>query len=267
MEGVTIPFAILLLLAAIAALYAWYTRIKARGRRRALTEAQEDAQFDRRFMEILRKEGLIPLETVNNQGLRERLGLKKGEPPASDPISNRRTRRRDRRISSTAPAPLVQPFRNSGHGSWPPRRPDSVYTVANSIDRRSVSPLLSSSPWSSMAPPLPVNPTSPQDPVASRSSRARDSDSSSPPPRPCHTSVQPIISPLPRAFRAQQVVTSLQNDSDARTSSAATRLSPLASSIPQSETQHSLRFYRDEQVAMQQAREALSKKRSVSSLC
>lgn len=257
-------------MAAVAALYAWYTRIKIarkqRERSRPRTQAERDAELDRILQEMLRDEGLIPLETVKNRGLRERLGLNRGMIPVPDPIKNRQPRRSNRSSGTTQNARPVQPSSQRGHDSWPSPRPNSTHTTASSSGQGSINSPLSPSPWSPISPPLPVIPSSPQTPNASRPTRAQRSDSTTPAPHPRSFPLQPTISPLPRALRSHRILHS-DNTSLSRPSADSTRLPLPVCPVLRSETQSSLKFYKDEQIAMEQMREALRKKGSASSLC
>ena len=123
-EGVLIPFAVLSFVVGVAALYAWYTRVRYRRNNRPLSPAGILRRQEQDFQERLREEGLIPLETVNNRSLRARLGLRRSSAPAPDPISNRRPRRSG--LSASTNGPLVIPSPFSEHGTWTPRRPASA---------------------------------------------------------------------------------------------------------------------------------------------
>lgn len=150
-EGVLIPTAVVFSLAAVAALYAWYTRVRYRRRQRPMTDEERERYQDRLFQERLEELGLIPLQTVNNSP-RGRIGLRWSAVTTRDPISNRRARGRNRSVNTTAP--LLPSLTYSDSQTWTPRRPGSAITVASSIGQRSVhSPL---SPHPQLAPPLPV---------------------------------------------------------------------------------------------------------------
>ncbi|KAJ8117298.1 hypothetical protein OPT61_g1477 [Boeremia exigua] len=159
-EGVLIPFAIVFLVAAIAALYAWYTRIRFRRRHRTMTDEERELHEERLYQERLREQGLIPLQTVDNS-FRCRLGLKRNEANAQDPISNRRTRRRNLSISTTTP--LIPDLTYNEDEAWNPQRPASARTVASSIAQRSVSSPLT--PYPHIAPPLPIHSYNMRSPV------------------------------------------------------------------------------------------------------
>ncbi|KAH6612773.1 hypothetical protein C7974DRAFT_381275 [Boeremia exigua] len=62
--GVLIPFAVLSVVMALAALYAWYTRVLFRRRQRPMTSEERKRKEDRLMQERLEQMGLIPLQTV-----------------------------------------------------------------------------------------------------------------------------------------------------------------------------------------------------------
>ncbi|KAJ4987827.1 hypothetical protein SVAN01_06707 [Stagonosporopsis vannaccii] len=146
LEGVLIPVAALFLIAAVAALYAWYTRILHRRRQRPMTDGERERYQDRLLQERLEELGLRPLQTVDNS-LKGRIDPRRNAATARDPISNRRPRRSNLSISTTVP------LRSSSMGielrTWTPQRPGSVGTVAGSDEQ----PL---SHHRHLAPPLPA---------------------------------------------------------------------------------------------------------------
>lgn len=133
-----------------------------------MTAEERERYLDRLLQERLEEQGLIPLQTIDNS-LRGRLGrgLRRGPVSSRDQISNRRTRRHDLSVSTTAP--LLPSSAASEPGTWTPRRPGSARTVASSIGQHSfaspLNPYSVSSPLSPnphLAPPLPIVPSTPR---------------------------------------------------------------------------------------------------------
>jgi hypothetical protein len=128
---VVIPIAIVVLLAAIAALYAWYTRIKARRPSPELTWSERRRLMEQQLENRMREQGLILLETVNNRGFRDRLP-RFPMPGAADPIRNRRKRQQNLSIDDTSSVPFARLSLGSGPGTSTLRSPESVHTVTSS---------------------------------------------------------------------------------------------------------------------------------------
>ena len=214
-KGVLIPLAVLIFVAVVALLYAWYTRIHARRRDRPMTREELEQYQEHLLQERLVEQGYIPLQTVDNS-FRGRLGLRKSKAPSRDQISNRRTRRRNLSISTTAP--LMNPSPYSEQGTWTPRRPASARTAASSIGQRSASSPLS--PFPTLSPPLPVNPAT------------------------LRTPAPPRIPATPQTPTAQRSISSPFPPTTAH--SDAPLLPPIRSCLIRSATAHSLRFYKAE---------------------
>ena len=208
----------------------------------------------------MREQGLIPLETVNNRRFRDRLP-KITMPSVADPIRNRRKRQQNLSIDDISSVPFVRLSQGGGLGIWTPRSPESIHTVTSS-DMQS----LEVSPWISTTPPFPVSHAVTSSRGASNTRKLRASGrqplSSTPfAPRPMLASQLPIISPLPRTVLANRPNRSLRSQETPVGSQGALSLPPLK--VVRSETSHSLRFYRDEQIAIQQRQmESLSRKTS-----
>lgn len=255
-----IPIAIVVLVAAVAASYAWYTRIKARRPSPELTWSERRRLMEQQLENRMREQGLIPLETVRNRSFRDRLP-KIPMPSAADSIRNRRKRQQNLSIDDTSSVPFARLSQGGGLGTSTPRSPASVHTVASS-DMQS----LEVSPWISATPPCPISHAVTSSRGASNtrvlSASGRQPLSSTPfAPRPILVPQLPIISPLPRTVLANRPNRSFRSQETPVGSQGALSLPPLR--VVRSETSHSLRFYRDEQMAIQQRqKESLSRKPS-----
>lgn len=264
-----IPITIIILLAAIAASYAWYTRIKARRPRPELTWPERRRLMEQQLEHRMREQGLIPLETVKNRRRRDRLrrfgrnrgGIPAPMPGSADPICNRRERHQNLTFDDTSGVPFARASLGGGPGTSTPRSPNSVYTVASS-DMRSPE----SSHWISTGLLSSVSRTATSTRGVSRTRISRTCGSQ--PLLPVPFSPRPVFAPqlsnvarLPLAVFADRPSRSPRTQETPGESPGALSLPPFR--VVCSDTSHSLRFYRDEQMAIQQQqKEALSQKAS-----
>jgi hypothetical protein len=211
----------------------------------------------------MREQGLIPLETVNNRGFRNRLS-RLPMPRVVDPIRNRRKRQQDLSIDDTSSVPFARLSLRGEPGTSTRRSWKSVHTVMSS-DMRSpeVSHRISTTPL------LPVSRTVTSSRRASHTwiprASGRQPLSRTPfAPRPILVPQQPSIAPLPRAVLPNRPNRSPRSQETPVKSSGAMSLPPLR--VVRSETSHSLRFYRDEQMAFQQRQKELLSQKSNSTL-
>ena len=105
------------------------------------------------------RNGAIPLISMMSRSSRQRVS----EAPRKDPIVNRRLRRRDLSIDTSAPLLSSSPASEAGTST--PRRPPSARTVASSTFRPTgSSPLDAFDPRTPVGPRLPYNPSTPTTP-------------------------------------------------------------------------------------------------------
>jgi hypothetical protein len=199
----------------------------------------------------MREQGLIPLETVNNRRRRDRLrnfgrnrsGIPAPIPGSADSVRNRRKRQRSLSIDDTSSVPFARVSLGGGPNTSTPRSPNSLRTAASSTVTSSRGASGTRIPRTSESQPLLPAPFSP---------------------RPISAPQQPRVATLPRAVLANRPNKSLHSQETPGGNSGA---ESLLLRVERSDTSHSLRFYRDEQKAIQQHRkEALFMKASLASL-
>ena len=206
----------------------------------------------------MREQGLIPLETVNNRRFRDRLPTIPMR-SAADSIRNRRKHQQDLSVDDTSTVPFAR--LSCRPGTSTPRAPQSCHTVASSdMQRPEVSLRMSTTP------PLPASHTvTPSRGTSyaqiSRAPGRQPLSLTSLAPRPILAPQIPSIPPLPRAVLANRPDGSLRSQEIPGGRPGALSWPPL--NVVRSETSRSLRFYKDEQMAIQQQqKESLRQKAS-----
>lgn len=183
---------------------------------------------------------------------------------AADSIRNRRKRQQDLSIDDTSSVPFARFSLGCRPGTSTPRSPQSVHTVASSDMQRPEVSL----PMSTI-PPLPAGHTvtSSRGTSYTQILRASGRQPLSLTPlasRPILTPQIPSIPPLPRAVLANRPDGSLRSQETPGGRPGA--LSWPLLRVVRSETSRSLRFYRDEQMAIQQQRKESLRQKARSTL-